>query len=428
MSSKIKPRNISFDLKRFAGIKRDYTKEEVEKLKGTFNIEYTLCKSQSEKLWNLLNTESYVNTLGSLSGNQAVQHAKAGLKAIYLSGWQVAADANSAGEMYPDQSLYPYDSAPKLVEAMNNALIRADQIQHMEITEGKVNKEKSIDYKMPIVADGEAGFGGPLNVYELTKKFIKSGAAGVHFEDQLASEKKCGHMGGKVLVPTQTMIKNLKAARLAADVMGVPLIILARTDANAAKLITNDIDENDKPFLTGKRSPEGFYYVKDGLDQAISRGLAYAPYSDLIWCETGKPSLNEARDFAEAIHSKFPGKLLAYNCSPSFNWKKNLSDKEIEIFQKEIGKMGYKFQFITLAGFHAQNFAVFDLARKYKNYGMSAYSRLQQQEFDNEKEGYTATKHQREVGTSYFDAVSNTISSGESSTTAMKDSTETEQF
>ena len=428
MSSKIKPRNISFDLKRFAGIKRDYTKEEVEKLKGTFNIEYTLCKSQSEKLWDLLNTESYVNTLGSLSGNQAVQHAKAGLKAIYLSGWQVAADANSAGEMYPDQSLYPYDSAPKLVEAMNNALIRADQIQHMEITEGKANKEKSIDYKMPIVADGEAGFGGPLNVYELTKKFIKSGAAGVHFEDQLASEKKCGHMGGKVLVPTQTMIKNLKAARLAADVMEVPLIILARTDAHAAKLITNDIDENDKPFLTGKRSPEGFYYVKDGLDQAISRGLAYAPYSDLIWCETGKPSLDEAREFAEAIHSKFPGKLLAYNCSPSFNWKKNLSDKEIEIFQKEIGKMGYKFQFITLAGFHAQNFAVFDLAKKYKNYGMSAYSRLQQQEFDNEKEGYTATKHQREVGTSYFDAVSNTISSGKSSTTAMKDSTETEQF
>jgi|TARA_B110000014_G_scaffold222351_1_gene179463 isocitrate lyase len=428
MSSKIKTGNISFDLKRFAGIKRDYTKEEVEKLKGTFNIEYTLCKSQSEKLWNLLNTESYVNTLGSLSGNQAVQHAKAGLKAIYLSGWQVAADANSAGEMYPDQSLYPYDSAPKLVEAMNNALVRADQIQHMEVIEGKVSKEKNIDYKMPIVADGEAGFGGPLNVYELTKKFIKAGVAGVHFEDQLASEKKCGHMGGKVLVPTQTMIKNLKAARLAADVMGVPLIILARTDANAAKLITNDIDENDKPFLTGKRSPEGFHYVKDGLDQAISRGLAYAPYSDLIWCETGKPSLDEAEKFAKAIHAKFPGKLLAYNCSPSFNWKKNLSDKEIEIFQKEIGKMGYKFQFITLAGFHAQNFAVFDLAKKYKHYGMSAYSRLQQQEFDNEKEGYTATKHQREVGTSYFDAVSNTISSGESSTTAMKDSTETEQF
>ena len=419
---------ISFDLKRFAGIKRDYTKEDVEKLKGTFNIEHSLSKSQSEKLWNLLNTETYVNTLGSLSGNQAVQHAKAGLKAIYLSGWQVAADANSAGEMYPDQSLYPYDSAPKLVEAMNNALIRADQIQHMEISEGKINSKDQIDYKMPIIADGEAGFGGPLNVFELTKKFIKAGAAGVHFEDQLASEKKCGHMGGKVLVPTQTMIKNLKSARLAADVIGVPLIILARTDANAAQLITNDFDKNDKPFLTGKRSPEGFYYVKEGLDQAISRGLAYAPYSDLIWCETSKPNLKEAKNFADAIHKKFPGKLLAYNCSPSFNWKKNLSDKEIEIFQKEIGSMGYKFQFITLAGFHAQNYAIFDLAKKYKQYGMAAYSRLQQQEFDSEKEGYTATKHQREVGTSYFDAVSNTISSGESSTPAMKDSTETEQF
>ena len=428
MSSKIKSGNVSFDLKRFAGIKRDYTKEEVEKLKGTFNIEYTLCKSQSEKLWNLLNTEPYVNTLGSLSGNQAVQHAKAGLKAIYLSGWQVAADANSAGEMYPDQSLYPYDSAPKLVEAMNNALIRADQIQYMEVNEGKIKNEDQVDYKMPIIADGEAGFGGPLNVFELTKKFIKAGAAGVHFEDQLASEKKCGHMGGKVLVPTQTMIRNLKSARLASDVMGVPLIILARTDANAAKLITNDVDENDKPFLTGKRSPEGFYYVKDGLDQAISRGLAYAPYSDLIWCETAKPDLNEAKRFADAIHKKFPGKLLAYNCSPSFNWKKNLSDKDIEIFQKEIGKMGYKFQFITLAGFHAQNYAIFDLAKKYKQYGMAAYSRLQQQEFDSEKEGYTATKHQREVGTSYFDAISNAISSGESSTTAMKDSTEEDQF
>ena len=428
MSSKIKSGNVSFDLKRFAGIKRDYTKEDVKKLKGTFNIEYTLCKSQSEKLWNLLNTESYVNTLGSLSGNQAIQHAKAGLKAIYLSGWQVAADANSAGEMYPDQSLYPYDSAPKLVESMNNALIRADQIQHMEITEGKIEAKDQVDYKMPIIADGEAGFGGPLNVFELTKKFIKAGAAGVHFEDQLASEKKCGHMGGKVLVPTQTMIKNLKSARLAADVMGVPLIILSRTDANAAKLITNNFDENDKPFLTGERSPEGFYYVKDGLDQAISRGLAYAPYSDLIWCETAKPNLEEAKNFASAIHKKYPGKLLAYNCSPSFNWKKNLSDKEIEIFQKEIGKMGYKFQFITLAGFHAQNYAVFDLAKKYKQYGMTAYSRLQQREFDSEKEGYTATKHQKEVGTSYFDAISNTISSGKSSTTAMKDSTEEDQF
>jgi len=424
----MKSANVSFYLKRFAGIKRDYSKEDVEKLKGTFNIDYTLCKSQSEKLWNLLNVEPYVNTLGSLSGNQAVQHAKAGLKAIYLSGWQVAADANSAGEMYPDQSLYPYDSAPKLVEAMNNALIRADQIQHMETTEGKINTKDQIDYKMPIIADGEAGFGGPLNVFELTKKFIRAGAAGAHFEDQLASEKKCGHMGGKVLVPTQTMIRNLKSTRLAADVMGVPLIILARTDANAAKLITNDVDENDKPFLTGKRSPEGFYYVKEGLDQAISRGLAYAPYSDLIWCETAKPNLEEAKTFATAIHNKFPGKLLAYNCSPSFNWKKNLSDKEIEIFQKVIGKMGYKFQFITLAGFHAQNYAIFDLAKKYKQYGMAAYSRLQQQEFDSEKEGYTATKHQREVGTSYFDAISNAISSGESSTTAMKDSTETDQF
>ena len=424
----MKSSNVSFDLKRFAGIKRDYSKDDVEKLKGTFRIEYTLCKSQSEKLWNLLNAEPYVNTLGSLSGNQAVQHAKAGLKAIYLSGWQVAADANSAGEMYPDQSLYPYDSAPKLVEAMNNALIRADQIQHMETAERKIDAKDRIDYKMPIIADGEAGFGGPLNVFELTKKFIKAGAAGVHFEDQLASEKKCGHMGGKVLVPTQTMIRNLKSVRLAADIMEVPLIILARTDANAAKLITNDIDENDKPFLTGKRSPEGFHYVNAGLDQAISRGLAYAPYSDLIWCETAKPNLEEAKSFAKAIHNKFPGKLLAYNCSPSFNWKKNLSDKEIEIFQKEIGKMGYKFQFITLAGFHAQNYAIFDLAKKYKQYGMAAYSRLQQQEFDSEKEGYTATKHQREVGTSYFDAVSKTISSGESSTTAMKDSTESDQF
>jgi len=428
MKTTTKTENISYDLKRFAGIKRDYSEQDVQKLKGTFSIEYSLSKFLSQKLWKLLNTEPHVSTLGSLSGNHAVQHAKAGLKAIYLSGWQVAADANSAGEMYPDQSLYPYDSAPKLVEAMNNALIRADQIQHLEIIEGKIDKKDKVDFQMPILADGEAGFGGPLNVFELTKKFIKAGAAAVHFEDQLASEKKCGHMGGKVLVPTQTMIRNLKSARLTADVMRVPLIILARTDANAAKLITNDIDKNDKPFLTGKRSPEGFHYVENGLDQAISRGLAYAPYSDLIWCETAKPNLKEARDFATAIHDKFPEKLLAYNCSPSFNWKKNLSDKEIEIFQKEIGSMGYKFQFITLAGFHAQNYAIFDLAKKYKQYGMAAYSRLQQKEFDSEKEGYTATKHQREVGTTYFDAISNAISSGENSTTAMKDSTETDQF
>ena len=419
---------VSYDLKRFAGIKRDYTSEQVERLRGSIKIEHTLCKLQSKKLWELLNSEPYVSTLGSLSGNHAVQHAKAGLKAIYLSGWQVAADANSAGEMYPDQSLYPYDSAPKLVEAMNNALVRADQIQHLEKMNGEIKDNQIVDYMLPIVADGEAGFGGPLNVFELTKKFIKTGAAGVHFEDQLASEKKCGHMGGKVLVPTGTMIKNLQAARLAADIADVPLIILARTDANAAKLITNDFDENDKPFLTGKRSPEGFFYVKQGIEQAISRGLAYAPYSDLIWCETATPNLEEAKKFADAIHKKYPGKILAYNCSPSFNWKKHLSDEEIANFQVKIANMGYKWQFITLAGFHAQNYAIFDLAKKYKQYGMEAYSRLQQQEFDSEKEGYTATKHQREVGTSYFDEVSNTISSGKSSTTAMKDSTEKEQF
>ena len=419
---------VSYDLKRFAGIKRDYTSEQVERLRGSIKIEHTLCKLQSKKLWELLNSEPYVSTLGSLSGNHAVQHAKAGLKAIYLSGWQVAADANSAGEMYPDQSLYPYDSAPKLVEAMNNALIRADQIQHLEKMNGEIKDNQIVDYMLPIVADGEAGFGGPLNVFELTKKFIKTGAAGVHFEDQLASEKKCGHMGGKVLVPTGTMIKNLQAARLAADIADVPLIILARTDANAAKLITNDFDENDKPFLTGERSPEGFFYVKQGIEQAISRGLSYAPYSDLIWCETATPNLEEAKKFADAIHKKYPGKILAYNCSPSFNWKKHLSDEEIANFQVKIANMGYKWQFITLAGFHAQNYAIFDLAKKYKQYGMEAYSRLQQQEFDSEKEGYTATKHQREVGTSYFDEVSNTISSGKSSTTAMKDSTEKEQF
>ena len=419
---------VSYDLKRFAGIKRDYTPEEVEKLRGSIKIEHTLCKLQSQKLWKLLNSEPYIATLGSLSGNQAVQHAKAGLKGIYLSGWQVAADANSAGEMYPDQSLYPYDSAPKLVEAMNNALIRADQIQHLEKMNGEIKDNQIVDYMLPIVADGEAGFGGPLNVFELTKKFIKTGTAGVHFEDQLASEKKCGHMGGKVLVPTGTMIKNLKAARLAADIADVPLIIFARTDANAAKLITNDFDENDKPFLTGKRSPEGFFYVKQGIEQAISRSLAYAPYADLIWCETAAPNLEEAKKFADAIHKKYPGKILAYNCSPSFNWKKHLSDEEIANFQVKIGNMGYKWQFITLAGFHAQNIAIFELAEEYKLKGMTAYSKVQEQEFVREKDGYTSVKHQREVGTSYFDAVSNTISSGKSSTTAMKDSTESEQF
>ena len=406
----------------------NYSEEDVEKLRGTFNVEYTVSKNLSKKLWKLLNTEKYINTLGGLSGNHAVQHAKAGLKAIYLSGWQVAADANSAGEMYPDQSLYPYDSAPKLVESMINALMRADQIQYMEVLEGKMDPKNSVDYHMPIIADGEAGFGGPLNVYELTKRFIKAGAAGVHFEDQLAAEKKCGHMGGKVLIPTQNAIRNLKAARLASRVMNVPLVILARTDANAAKLITSDCDENDKPFLTGERSSEGFYYVKDGIVQAISRGLAYAPYCDLIWCETAKPDLNEAKIFADAIHKKYPGKLLAYNCSPSFNWKKYLTENEMQTFQQKLGEMGYKFQFITLAGFHVQNYSVFKFAQSYKKDGMAAYSKIQQQEFEAEKEGYTAVKHQREVGTTYFDTIAQIISSGKTSTTAMSGSTESEQF
>ena len=371
--------------KRLESVIANYSEEDVEKLRGTFNVEYTVSKNLSKKLWKLLNTEKYINTLGGLSGNHAVQHAKAGLKAIYLSGWQVAADANSAGEMYPDQSLYPYDSAPKLVESMINALMRADQIQYMEVLEGKMDPKNSVDYHMPIIADGEAGFGGPLNVYELTKRFIKAGAAGVHFEDQLAAEKKCGHMGGKVLIPTQNAIRNLKAARLASRVMNVPLVILARTDANAAKLITSDCDENDKPFLTGERSSEGFYYVKDGIEQAISRGLAYAPYCDLIWCETAKPDLNEAKIFADAIHKKYPGKLLAYNCSPSFNWKKYLTENEMQTFQQKLGEMGYKFQFITLAGFHVQNYSVFKFAQSYKKDGMAAYSKIQQQEFEAEK-------------------------------------------
>jgi isocitrate lyase len=420
--------NISYDLKRFAGIKRDYTEDEVERLRGSIKIEYSMCKMQSQKLWKLLNSEPYINTLGSLSGNHAVQHAKAGLKAIYLSGWQVAADANSAGEMYPDQSLYPYDSAPKLVDSMNNALVRADQIQHMELKDGDMKEENKVDYMLPIIADGEAGFGGPLNVFELAKKFIKAGAAGVHFEDQLASEKKCGHMGGKVLVPTKQFIRTLTAARLAADVCDAPTILIARTDANSAKLITSDVDERDHEFMTGERTPEGFYKITGGLEMGIARGLAYAPYSDLIWCETATPNLEEAKKFADAIHEKFPGKLLAYNCSPSFNWKKHLNDDEIASFQQEISKMGYKFQFITLAGFHTQNIAIFELAEKYKTEGMTAYSRIQEQEFSREKDGYTSVKHQREVGTSYFDSVSNTISSGQSYTTAMEGSTESEKF
>ena len=418
----------TIEKKRIESTNTHFSEEDVEKLRGTFNVEYTVSKQLSKKLWKLLHTEKYINTLRGLSGNHAVQHAKAGLRAIYLSGWQVAADANSAGEMYPDQSLYPYDSAPKLVENMINALMRADQIQYMEILEGKMNPKDSVDYHMPIIADGEAGFGGPLNVYELTKKFIKAGAAGVHFEDQLASEKKCGHMGGKVLIPTQNAIRNLKAARLAANVMNVPLVILARTDANAAKLITSDCDSNDKPFLTGERSAEGFYYVRNGIEQAISRGLAYAPYCDLIWCETDKPDLAEAKKFAEAIHAKFPGKLLAYNCSPSFNWKKYLTESEMQTFQQKLGDLGYKFQFITLAGFHVQNYSVFKFAQNYKKDGMAAYSKIQQQEFEAEKDGYTAVKHQREVGTTYFDNISQIISAGKSSTTAMSGSTEAEQF
>jgi isocitrate lyase len=411
----------SWNTPRFQGITRPYTAEDVYRLRGSVQIEYTLARMGAERLWHLLHTEPFVNTLGALTGNQAMQQVKAGLKAIYLSGWQVAADANLAGQMYPDQSLYPANSVPHVVKRINQALQRADQIQHAE---GKGD----IYWFAPIVADGEAGFGGPLNVFELTKAMIEAGAAGVHFEDQLASEKKCGHMGGKVLVPTQQAIRNLVAARLAADVMGVPTLIIARTDANAANLLTSDIDERDRPFLTGERSPEGFFYVKPGLDQAIARGLAYAEYADMVWCETAEPNLEEARRFAEAIHAKYPGKLLAYNCSPSFNWKKKLSDADIARFQVELSKMGYKFQFVTLAGFHSLNFSMFQLAHGYRDRGMAAYSELQEAEFAAEKDGYTATRHQREVGTGYFDEVSLVISGGTSSTTALAGSTEAEQF
>ncbi|MBM7650188.1 isocitrate lyase [Bacillus ectoiniformans] len=406
---------------RWQGITRPYTAEEVIKLRGSIDIEHTLARRGSEKLWKSLHTEDFINALGALTGNQAVQQVKAGLKAIYLSGWQVAADANMAGQMYPDQSLYPANSVPNVVKRINQALQRADQISHME-------GDDSIDYFAPIVADAEAGFGGQLNVFELMKGMIESGAAGVHFEDQLSSEKKCGHLGGKVLLPTQTAVKNLISARLAADVMGTPTILVARTDANAADLITSDFDPYDAPFITGERTPDGFYRAKAGLDQAIARGLAYAPYADLIWCETSEPNLEEARRFAEAIHEKFPGKMLAYNCSPSFNWKAKLDDETIEKFQVELGKMGYKFQFVTLAGFHALNHSMFQLALGYKDRGMGAYSELQQAEFNAEKDGYTATRHQREVGTGYFDQVSMVVSGGQSSTTALKGSTEEEQF
>lgn len=406
---------------RWEGVKREYSAEDVIRLRGSVDIEYTLARRGAEKLWKLLHEEDYVHALGALTGNQAVQQVKAGLKAIYLSGWQVAADANLSGHMYPDQSLYPANSVPHVVKRINQALQRADQIHYSEGT-------NDIDWFAPIVADAEAGFGGQLNVFELMKAMIEAGASGVHFEDQLSSEKKCGHLGGKVLLPTQTAIRNLVAARFAADVMGTPTIIIARTDANAADMITSDVDPYDAPFITGERTSEGFFRTRAGLDQAIARGLAYAPYADMVWCETAEPDLEEARQFAEAIHEQFPGKLLAYNCSPSFNWKRKLSDSEIASFQRELAAMGYKFQFVTLAGFHSLNHSMFELARKYKDEGMAAYSELQQAEFASEKYGYSATRHQREVGTGYFDEVAQVISGGTSSTTALEDSTEAEQF
>ncbi len=406
---------------RWKGVTRPYSAEDVVRLRGTVPIEHSLAKIGAEKLWRYLQTEDFVAALGALTGNQAMQQVKAGLKAIYLSGWQVAADANLAGEMYPDQSLYPANSVPQVVKRINNTLLRADQLNHAE-------GDDSIDYLQPIVADAEAGFGGVLNAFELMKSMIEAGAAGVHFEDQLASVKKCGHMGGKVLVPTREAIDKLVAARLAADVMGVPTLLVARTDAEAADLLTADIDANDQPFCTGQRTVEGFYKTRNGLEQAVSRGLAYAPYADLVWCETGKPDLAFARKFAEAIHAKYPGKLLAYNCSPSFNWKKNLDDATIARFQKEIASYGYKFQFITLAGFHALNYSMFNLAHGYARRQMSAFVELQEAEFAAADRGFTAVKHQREVGTGYFDTVTQTIQGGQSSTVALKGSTEEEQF
>ncbi len=408
------------DNPRWKGIKRGYSAADVVRLRGSVQIEHTLAKRGAEKLWNLVNTEPFVNSLGALTGNQAMQQVKAGLKAIYLSGWQVAGDANLAGEMYPDQSLYPANSVPLVVKRINNTFQRADQIQW---SEGK----SDTDYFAPIVADAEAGFGGVLNAFELMKSMIDAGAAGVHFEDQLASVKKCGHMGGKVLVPTREAIAKLVAARLAADVCGTPTVLLARTDAEAADLVTSDVDDNDKPFLTGERTVEGFFRTKPGIDQSISRGLAYAPYADMIWCETGKPDLVFAKKFADAIHKQFPGKLLAYNCSPSFNWKKNLDDATIAKFQRELGAMGYKFQFITLAGFHSLNYSMFNLAYGYARNNMSAFVELQEAEFAAAERGFTAVKHQREVGTGYFDAVTTTIER-DASTAALKGSTEDEQF
>ena len=406
---------------RWAGVKRGYGAKDVLRLRGTVKIEHSLARQGAEKLWRHMATEPFVNALGALTGNQAMQQVRAGLKAIYLSGWQVAADANLAGAMYPDQSLYPADSVPDVVRRINNALLRADQLHHAE-------GDDSIDWMQPIVADAEAGFGGVLNAHELMKAMIEAGAAGVHFEDQLASAKKCGHMGGKVLVPTQEAVQKLIAARLAADIMDVPTILVARTDAMGAGLITSDVDKYDQEFITGERTVEGFYETRAGLDQAISRGLAYAPWADLLWCETSTPDLEQARKFAEAIHARFPGKLLSYNCSPSFNWKAKLDDATIARFQKELGAMGYKFQFITLAGFHALNYSMHTLARGYRERQMSAYVELQEAEFSAEKYGYTATKHQREVGTGYFDALTQLIGGSQSSLSALSGSTEEEQF
>ena len=408
---------------RFAGIRRDYDTADVERLAGSFRIRHTLAEMGAARLWHLLNTEPFVAALGALTGNQAVQQVKAGLKAIYLSGWQVAADANKAGQMYPDQSLYPADSVPDVVRRINNALRRVDQIAHSEGDNGTY-------WMAPVVADAEAGFGGALNAYELMKAMIEAGAAGVHFEDQLASEKKCGHLGGKVLVPISQHIRTLNAARLAADVEGVPTLLLCRTDADSAQLVTSDIDERDRPFITGERTPEGFFRIRPdlGLDYAIARSLAYAPYADLLWWETSTPNLAEAEHFAEAIHREFPGKMLAYNCSPSFNWRKALAAAKIASFQRDIAQMGYRFQFVTLAGFHSLNLTMFNLARDYRERGMAAYCELQQAEFAAEADGYTATRHQREVGVGYFDAVATAISGGRSSTTALAGSTEAAQF
>ena len=406
---------------RWEGVTRDYTAEEVVRLQGSIREQHTLAYRMAGELWELLRTEDYVNALGALSGGQAVQMVKAGLMSIYLSGWQVAGDGNLAGEVYPDQSLYPANSAPAMVRRINNALRRADQVHWAE-------GDESIDWFVPIVADAEAGFGGVLNVFELTKGLIEAGAAGVHLEDQLAAEKKCGHMGGKVLVPTSQHVRALQATRLAADVMGVPIIIVARTDANSANLLTSDIDQRDRRFIVGERTTEGFYQVTGGLDSAIARALAYAPYCDLIWCETAKPDLEEAKEFADAVHQEHPGKMLAYNCSPSFNWSAHLDEGTIARFQKELGAMGYRYQFITLAGFHALNASMFELARGYAETGMTAYVDLQNREFEMEREGYTATKHQRQVGAGYFDLVTQTIAAGSSSTLALVGSTEEQQF